>query len=168
MYRSEVHYDFIHHAVQALGCPVLANGNVYSPEKASEVLTITGARGLMIGRGAIRNPWLFHQIRQHQRGERIFTPRGCDVLGYIDALYHIVCSPEIPELAHVQKMKKYMNYLGVGVEPSGQFLHAIRRVSTKEDFFSTCRRFLEHDQPMPLEPFALDLKPTDIMAGEQL
>src|SRR5215471_11317106 len=48
MYRSEVHYDYIARAVAALPCPVLANGNVYSAEKAAEVLEVTGARGLMI------------------------------------------------------------------------------------------------------------------------
>src|SRR6266404_1826418 len=69
MYRPEVHYEYIARAVVALPCPVLANGNVYSARNAREILDSTGARGLMIGRGAIRNPWLFHQIRQHQRGE---------------------------------------------------------------------------------------------------
>ena len=43
-------------AVAEVPCPVLANGNIYSSQKACEVLKITGARGLMIGRGAIRNP----------------------------------------------------------------------------------------------------------------
>src|SRR5438270_759333 len=165
MYRTEVHYDFIQRAVAELPCPVLANGNVYSAHKAKEVLDSTGARGLMIGRGAIRNPWLFHQIRQHQRGETLFLPRGCDVLAYIEALYDAVCPADIREEAQIQKMKKYMNYLGVGVEPAGQFLHDIRRASTRSGFFEICRRFLDHDRPMPLEPFALELKPTDVMAG---
>src|SRR2546428_7554563 len=83
MYRSEVHYDFITRAVEAMPCPVLANGNVYSAKKAGDVLRVTGARGLMIGRGAIRNPWLFHQIRQLQRREAIFVPTGHDVLNYL-------------------------------------------------------------------------------------
>lgn len=168
MYRTEVHYDFIARAVSELSCPVLANGNVYSAEKAGEVLKITGARGLMIGRGAIRNPWLFHQIRQYQRGEPLFVPRGMDVLAYVRALYEAVCSPDVRENAQVQKMKKYMNYLGVGAEPTGQFLHQIRRVSTTADFFRVCEEFLNHDQPTPLEPFPLALKETDVMAGEQL
>jgi tRNA-dihydrouridine synthase len=168
MYRSEVHYDFIARAVAEVPCPVLANGNVYSARKAAEVLGRTGARGLMIGRGAIRNPWLFHQIRQHQRAEVVFLPGGLDVLAYVRALYEAVCSPDVREAAQVQKMKKYMNYLGVGVEPTGQFLHQIRRVATKADFFSVCETYLSHDQPMALEPFALNLKETDLMAGEQL
>src|SRR5215471_10680837 len=155
MYRSEVHYDFIARAVAELPCPVIANGNVYSAAKAAEVLSLTGARGLMIGRGAIRTPWLFHQIRQHQRGEATFVPRGCDVLEYVRAVYHAVCCPEVRESAQVQKMKKYMNYLGVGVEPTGQFLHQIRRATTRADFFQVCETFLNHDEPMPLEPFEL-------------
>ena len=166
MYRSEVHYDFIARAVAAMPCPVLANGNVHSARKAREVLTLTGARGLMIGRGVIRNPWLFHQIRQEQRGEPLFVPTGLDVLNYIRALYEAVCSPSVRESAQVQKMKKYMNYLGLGVESTGRFLHEIRRVDTKADFFRICEEFLSHDQPMPLEPFSLDLKETDMLAGE--
>jgi len=166
MYRSEVHYEFIAQAVTALACPVLANGNVYSAGKAQEVLACTGARGLMIGRGAIRNPWLFHQIRQRQQGQPPFVPRGHDVLAYVRGLYDAVCSPDVRESAQVQKMKKYLNYLGLGVEPTGQFLHQIRRVTTRADFFRVCETFLEHDQPMPLEPFRLQLHEADLLAGE--
>ena len=166
MYRSEVHYDYIAQAVDQLPFPVLANGNVYSAGKAQDVLERTGAHGLMIGRGAIRNPWIFHQFRQHRRGETPFTPRGHDVLAYVQALFEAVCSPVAHESAQVQRMKKYMNYLGVGVEPTGEFLHRIRRVSTRSEFFAVCRDFLRHDQPMPLEPFRLNLNPVDLLAGE--
>jgi len=152
MYGPAVHYRFISQAVSALSCPVLANGNVSSAADAAEVLRLTGAAGLMIGRGAIRNPWLFHQIRQRLRGETVFLPRGFEVLDYVRALYEAVCAPGIREDAQVQKMKKYMNYLGLGVVPSDQFLHQIRRVNTKADFFRVCEAFLNHEQPMPLEP----------------
>jgi tRNA-dihydrouridine synthase B len=168
MYRSEVHYDYIARAAQALTCPVLANGNVYSAKKAQEVLDITRSRGLMIGRGVIRNPWLFYQIRQHRRGEPLFIPTGHDVLQYIRNLFETVRPADIKEYAHVQKMKKYLNYVGLGVEPTGQFLHQIRRVSTEAEFFNLCEEYLSHDRPMPLEPFSLGLKDTDVMAGEHL
>jgi tRNA-dihydrouridine synthase len=153
MYGPDVHYEFIARAVAEMKCPVLANGNVDSARKAAEILEATGARGLMIGRGAIRNPWLFHQIRQHQRGETVFLPRGLDVLAYVRALFEAVCSPEVPENAQVQKMKKYMNYLGLGVEPTGAFLHQIRRVDTRADFFRVCEEFLANDRLMRMEPF---------------
>lgn len=168
MYRSEVHYDFIARAVAQMPCPVVANGNVHSAGKAAEVLRLTGARGLMIGRGAIRNPWLFTQIRQHLAGEPLFLPRGVEVLGYIRALYEAVCSPGISESSQVQKMKKYLNYVGLGVDADGRFLHQIRRVGTRAEFFRVCEEFLGHDRPMPLEPFPLVLKEGDLLAGEHL
>ena len=165
-YRSGVHYDFIARAVDTLPCPVLANGNVYSAAKAAEVLADTRAAGLMIGRGAIRNPWLFHQIRQAQSGTTPFLPSGHDVLQYLRDLFETVRPPNLKERAHVQKMKKYFNYIAIGIEPSGDFLHRIRRVTTAVDLFTVCEEYLNHDHSMPLEPFDLDLKPRDVLAGE--
>jgi tRNA-dihydrouridine synthase len=158
MYRSEVHYDFIARAVEAIPCPVLANGNVYSAGKAHDVLQATGARGLMIGRGAIRNPWLFPPDSTAQRGEPVFVPRGHDVLRYLRELFVAVRPAQIADATHVQKMKKYLNYVGVGIEPTGEFLHRMRRATTEMEFFAVCEQFLDHDQPMPLEPYALTLK----------
>ena len=160
-YRSEVHYDFIARAVAEMPCPVLANGNISSPQKAAKVLQHTGARGLMIGRGAIRNPWLFQQIRQHQRGAPLFTPCGRDVLNYVRTLYDAVCSPAVRESAQVEKMKKYMNFIGLGLEASEPFLFQIRRVETKSEFFRVCEEFLNHGGPLPLEPFPVKTKAAD-------
>jgi tRNA-dihydrouridine synthase B len=164
MYRTPVQYDLIAAAAAALPCPVLANGNIDSPATAEAVLKQTGAHGLMIGRGAIRNPWLFSQIRQHLAGAAPTHPTGRDVLAYIEALYEAVCSPEVSESQQVQKMKKYLNFIGLGVEPTGAFLHAIRRASTRTEFFHHCAAHLSHDEPMPLMPFPLALKPCDVLA----
>jgi tRNA-dihydrouridine synthase len=168
MYRSTVHYDYIARAAAALPCPVLANGNVHSAANAAAVLALTGARGLMIGRGAIRNPWLFTQIRQHQRGEALFVPRGRDVLGYVRELYCLTTPPAGRAATQVQKMKRYMNHLGLGVEPTGRFLHEIRRVASEADFFRVCDEYLNHDQAMPLEPFPVGCMEADGTAGSRV
>ena len=166
MYRSAPRYEFIARAVEALRCPVLANGNIYSAEKADEVLSLTNAHGLMIGRGVIRNPWLFRQIREQRRGDIIFVPTGRDVLEYVHALWDAVTVRGIRECSQVNNMKKYMNFIGLGVEPTGTFLNTVRRVTTTRDFFAACTEFLDHDEPMRLEPFAIPLKEHDVMAGE--
>jgi tRNA-dihydrouridine synthase len=155
MYRSAPRYEFIARAVEALPCPVLANGNIYSAGKAEEVLALTRAHGLMIGRGVIRNPWLFRQIRERRRGAPVFRPRGRDVLGYIYALYEAVSVRGLRESAQVNNMKKYMNFIGLGVEPTGEFLHRVRRATTQADFFALCAEFLDHDEPMALLPAEL-------------
>ncbi len=154
-YWSEVHYDFIARAVDALDCPVMANGNVYSPENAEAILEATGACGLMIGRGAIRNPWLFEQIRQRRAGCPVFQPRGRDIMEYVRALYSMTFPPKVGEKVQVQKMKKYMNFIGVGVDREGRFLHEIRRTSTETDFFRICEAHLDHDQPILPTPFVV-------------
>ncbi|MEY4387858.1 MAG: hypothetical protein RLY20_3141 [Verrucomicrobiota bacterium] len=166
MYWSEVHYEFIARAVQAVRCPVLANGNIYSARKAEAVLQQTGARGLMIGRGAIRNPWMFQQIRDHLAGRTPFVPSGRDVLGYVRALWDSSIKPETRESSQVMHMKRFMNFLGLGVDAEGRFLHGIRRSTTKAEFFGICDTFFDHDRPTPLEPFKLELKDTDLLAGE--
>jgi tRNA-dihydrouridine synthase B len=153
-YRSEVDYGAIARAVEVMPCPVLANGNVSSIASAAEVLRQTGARGLMIGRGAIRNPWIFDQIRAHLAGRTLTLPSGRDVLEYVMALYEAVCTPGVPESKQVQKMKRYLNFIAIGAEPSGRFVHDIRRCSTRAEFDAICTTHLDHGEPLPLEPFA--------------
>jgi nifR3 family TIM-barrel protein len=150
LYRLPVHYDFIRHAAAAMNCPVIANGHVYSATQAQELLQQTKARGLMIGRGVIRSPWLFNQIRQRLRGEPVTFPTGREVLDYIRALWESQASFAAPEKIQCERMKKFMNYLGEGVP--GDFLHRIRRCQTRAEFFGICAEFLDHDQPMKLEP----------------
>lgn len=152
MYRPGVRYDLIAHAVRELPCPVLANGNVHEPEQALQLLAETGARGLMIGRGAIRNPWLFDQIRQLRRGESPCLPVGREVLQYIHELWDAQITPDAPENLHVQRMKKFMNFIGEGVPPADKFLFEIRRAQTRRDFFSICEAYLGHSEPTSLQP----------------
>ena len=54
----------------------------------------------------------------------------------------------------------------MGTEPTGQFLHDIRRVETTSGFFRVCETFLNHDDPMPLEPFAPAPQGAEVLAAE--
>lgn len=153
LYRLPVHYDLIRQAAAALPCPVIANGHVTSATQAADVLRSTGARGLMIGRAAIRSPWLFAQIRQHLRGEPVTMPTGRDLWGYIRRLWDSQAGLDRPEKAQCERMKKFLNYIGEGVP--APFLHQVRRVQTAADFQRICREFLDHDEPMTLEPIAV-------------
>jgi tRNA-dihydrouridine synthase B len=160
MYRPGVRYDLIARAARELKCPVLANGNVHSAAQAKQLLAETGVRGLMIGRGAIRNPWLFDQIRAGLHGEPIQLPTGRDVLAYIRELWDNEITPDVKESAQVQRMKKFMNFIGEGI--SEKFLFEIRRVATTADFFRVCEDSLNHDQPLTLEPPAPSETPLNL------
>lgn len=152
-YRLPVRYDLIRRAAEAMPCPVIANGHVYSANQALAVLAQTQARGLMIGRGAIRNPWLFAQIRQRLRGETVTCPTGRDMLAYIEALWEVNCTNDVSEKLQTQRMKLFTNYIGEGLgEDSERFLHAIRRAETRAAFFRICREHLDHGHGLQLEP----------------
>jgi tRNA-dihydrouridine synthase B len=152
MYRNGVRYDLIAQAARELPCPVLANGNVYSARQALCLVQETGARGLMIGRGAIRNPWLFEQIRCLRTGVPGPQPTGRDLLKYIYELWESQITENVPEHSQTQRMKKFMNFIGEGV--SEAFLFEIRRVQTRADFFEVCERRLQGRGAMQLEPVA--------------
>lgn len=62
-FKSEVDYDAIREIKDALSIPVIANGDIDSYEKAKWVLEHTLCDGVMIGRGAIGAPWIFHQLK---------------------------------------------------------------------------------------------------------
>lgn len=155
-YHREVKYEFIAKAVERVRCPVLANGNVTSATKAAAVLEQTKAAGVMIGRHAIRNPWIFRQCRQRFAGETVQPVVLADVRDYVERLFIATQVPGLAEVFHVNKMKKYLNFVGQSVDPNGAFLHEMRRVQTAVDLFAVCDRHLLVDprREFAAEPYA--------------
>ncbi len=156
MYRSEVHYDFIAHAAARVKCPMLANGNVTSAARAGTILAETRAAGVMIGRHAIRNPWIFRQCREQFSGAPVTRLTLADARDYVERLYRATQAPQIPEVCHVNKMKKYLNFVGQSVDPTGAFLYDMRRAQSEAELFAICDRHLltEPAREFAPEPYA--------------
>jgi tRNA-dihydrouridine synthase B len=158
-YRSEPSYEHARRAVDRLPCPVLLNGNISSATVAHQEVMRSGAHGAMIGRAAIRNPWIFRQIRQMQANEKVFRPKLEDVYIYVEELYEEFSDSQVPEVKQVARMKKFLNFVGLGVDARGGFLHQMRRSRTKDELFSICSKFMReggrgatpfHDQVPPV------------------
>ncbi|MDO9619252.1 MAG: tRNA dihydrouridine synthase DusB [Pseudomonas sp.] len=80
LYMGEAEYDTIAAIKQAVSIPVLANGDIDSPQKAKAVLAATGADGLLIGRAAQGRPWIFREIEHYLRtGEQLPAPSLLEV-----------------------------------------------------------------------------------------
>lgn len=154
MYSPVAHYDRIRIASARLGCPVIANGNVASVRAARVVAGATGARGLMIGRGAIRNPWLFRQIRDSWSGAAPIRPTLADLRQYIDRLYRATCDTGAPEPARLGRLKKFLNFILPGIEPSGDLVRQARIATNEKDLFRACDKFLISTAPFDPEPEA--------------
>jgi tRNA-dihydrouridine synthase B len=155
-YHGAIHYDLIAQAVRQVNCPVLANGNVSSAASAVATLEKTGAAGVMIGRAAIRNPWIFKQVREQMRGQALSVVTLGEVRTYIDRLNNTVEIANIPERSRVSYLKKYLNFIGQGVDSEGKFLFEMRRARTEAELFGICDRYLLSNpgQPFAVEPYA--------------
>jgi tRNA-dihydrouridine synthase len=155
-YRSEVHYEYIKRAVDRLPCPVLANGNITSVAKGQWVLEQTKSAGLMIGRSCIRNPWIFRQHREHFSGKPVFQPKLSDVRQYIDDLIEATSRPDLQGQHHINHMKKFLNFVGLGVDQNGRFLYEMRRAKNKDELQHICDHHLldngQDELPFPHEP----------------
>jgi tRNA-dihydrouridine synthase B len=80
LYKGMAEYDTIKAIKASISIPVIANGDIDSPEKAKQVLEYTGADGLMIGRPAQGNPWIFREINHYLKtGEKLPVPTADEV-----------------------------------------------------------------------------------------
>ncbi len=151
-YKTPVRPDFVKLAVETMDCPVIANGNIVDTGTALSFHGKTGAAGLMVGRGAIRNPWLFGQISAAFLGEEIIQPTHRDLLEYIMELSEELARehPDFNPLLHIQRMKKTLVYICEGIDPD--FESAIRRMKTPEEFEELCSRHLDHETPLSALP----------------
>ncbi len=71
MYEGKANWDYIRQVKEGVSIPVIANGDVFSPEDGTRILNYTGADMAMIGRGAFGNPWIFSQCLAYYRGEPV-------------------------------------------------------------------------------------------------
>ncbi|WP_414544069.1 tRNA-dihydrouridine synthase family protein [Nostoc sp. CCY0012] len=156
MYHGAVKYDLIAEAVQRVHCPVLANGNIHSAKNALEVLAQTGAAGVMVGRWAIGNPWLFNQIRQALRCEPITPVPLVEVRDYIERLWQTPTAPSMSERSRIGYLKRFLNYIALSVDAEGDFLRLMRQTQTEVELFNLCDRFLVADmtKTLALAPYS--------------
>lgn len=143
MYRPLLHEDAIARAVRLMPCPVFANGNVHDVESARAQVAATGALGLMIGRGAIRNPWVFAQIREAWTTGVVATrPSAADLRDYIERLNRETTLPHMTDAAQVGKMKKYLRYIAPGFGGGDAFWDELKPTQSLKELFAVCDRHL--------------------------
>jgi tRNA-dihydrouridine synthase B len=164
LYWSEVDYAAIAHAVRSVPCPVIANGDVATADKAQRLTAETGAFGMMMGRHAIRNPWIFRQWRETQQGLPRFTPTLADVRAYVQELADECCDQALAPEKQAGRLKKFLNFVGLAVDADGRFLHEMRRTETLAQLLGVCDAHLlgaRAGEAYPDEPYrGLVARPT--------
>jgi tRNA-dihydrouridine synthase B len=121
-FNGDAEYETIRNVCQAVSIPVLANGDIHSPQKAAKILKFTGADGLMIGRAAQGRPWIFKEIGDYlEHGELIPTPRTEEIasilIQHVKALHHFYGEPAGVRIAR-KHIGWYLKTLGRGIRES--------------------------------------------------
>ena len=143
-YKGEAEYDTIRMVKEAVDIPVIANGDITSPEKAKQVLELTGADAIMIGRAAQGRPWIFREIEHYlHTGEKLPEPAVSEIrdimLGHLDNLYTFY-----GEYTGVRVARKHISWYSKGQAGGARFRNAVNRVETIEQQLAMTHEFFEY------------------------
>ena len=131
-YSGEADWDIIRQVKEAVSIPVIGNGDVNSPEKAKALVEQTGCDGIMVGRGAQGNPWLFRQIRTYlDTGVLEEKPSVEEVREMI--LRHAAMQLECKgEFSGMREMRKHVAWYTSGYPGASRLRDAVNQVETME------------------------------------
>ena len=131
-YTGDAEYDTIAAVRQAVGIPLIANGDITTPEKAKFVLERTGADAVMIGRAAQGRPWIFREIEHYlATGEHMPAPEVGEIravmLEHLHDLYAFY-----GELTGMRVARKHISWYTKGLVGSANFRHNMNQLQTIE------------------------------------
>ena len=140
MFGGEADWAEIAKLKEALSIPVLGNGDVNSPEAAERMFRQTGCDGVMIGRGATRNPWIFRQIEAHLSGGEVIAPTLADRRDLILGHFRMVAERD-ESLKALHKLRKFTGWYTHGI-PNGKKLRLqIQQLKDVESFLGAVEAF---------------------------
>ena len=140
-YTGEAEYETIAAIKTAIGIPVIANGDITSPEKARHVLQLSGADAVMIGRAAQGRPWIFREIDHFLKsGEQLPEPTLEEVRDILIAHLHNLYE-FYGEYTGVRMARKHISWYSKGQRHGGAFRQAVNRVEEAEQQLAMVNNF---------------------------
>lgn len=153
LYSGTADWDIIRAVKQAVKIPVVANGDIFDPERAISCRARTGADGYMIGRGAFGDPFLVGMIAAALRGEPIpERPKLSDRIGVALEQFELAREDKGEHIACLEARKQFSWYLR-GIPHSGYYKEKIGRIETMADILAIAegiRRDLKDPAPAAL------------------
>ena len=148
LYKGDAEYDTIAEVKQKISIPVIANGDITSPEKAKFVLDYTNADGIMIGRAAQGRPWIFRKIDHFLKtGEHMHRPTILEIekttLQHVNDLYNFYGVERGHRIA-----RKHISWYTKGLKNSAEFRHKMNQIESDtqqieyiKQYFNELRKF---------------------------
>ncbi len=140
-FSGHAEYDTIRDVKQSTRLPVVANGDIATPEQAKQVLSQTGADGLMIGRAAQGRPWIFREIEHYlATGNTLPPPLVSEIravlLAHLEDLYAFYGRDKGVKIA-----RKHISWYTKGLAGSAGFRHHMNQLATCEEQLDAVNRF---------------------------
>jgi tRNA-dihydrouridine synthase B len=141
-YRGLANWDLVSEIKQVVGVPVSGSGDVTTIEGAFARFRATGCDGVLIGRGAMANPWIFRQIEDASRGEEIFQPTLADkravLLEYFDMLRE-----DMPEIPAINRMKQLAGQFTRGMQGGALFRTTLYHSHSVDEILNRIEEYFE-------------------------
>lgn len=131
-YTGKVDLDIIKQVKASVGIPVIGNGDIIDEESALKMFGYTGVDGIMIGRGAFGNPWIFEKIRYYlSTGKKIKDISNKEKLKIIKDHIELEIE-EKGELTGIREMRKHISWYTKSLKNSSDFRNNINKIETRK------------------------------------
>jgi nifR3 family TIM-barrel protein len=139
-HRGEAAWPVIRDVKSAVSIPVIGNGDVRDPESARKMIELTGADGIMIGRGALQNPWVFREIAS---GGSAPSP-GLEDYRRLFERFVALLREYRPERLVLNRVKAFIGWVTKGLDSGAKLRESVYAAKSVEEVLSVFEAYFDH------------------------
>lgn len=132
-YRPPAHWEWIGHIRRHVRIPVVANGDIWTLEDYWKARTLSGCRDVMLGRGALADPWLAQRIRHWNRHRKRLPDTDWHMRASVLNEYAQRQRQHLPEKIVTSLLKQWMTHMRQGCTEAAQHFERIKRIKPLDD-----------------------------------